>query len=160
MAPMSNKAALLEALAPVLEIVRTVDPADPQAAAILSERLPLDDPRIAAVARTLRAAVAAGENVCHREAGGVRYSRVLKAAGDDLSVDAVHMSAPGPGHLHPNGEMDLCFATDGTPTFDGNAPGWTVYPPGSWHVPTVASGTMDILYFLPGGAIQFGPKPS
>jgi hypothetical protein len=40
MAPMSNKAALLEALAPVLEIVRTVDPADPQAAAILSERLP------------------------------------------------------------------------------------------------------------------------
>ena len=59
---------------------------------------------------------------------------------------------------HPNGEVDLCFTVDGNPTFDGNAPGWTVYEPGSWHVPSVADGVMDILYFLPGGAIKFGPK--
>ena len=70
------------------------------------------------------------------------------------------MSAPGPGHTHPNGEIDLCFAVDGAPTFDGHPPGWTVYPPGSWHVPTVAGGVMDILYFLPGGAIRFEPQPA
>jgi hypothetical protein len=35
-----------------------------------------------------------------------------------------------------------------------------VYPPKSWHVPTVEHGVMDILYFLPGGAITFEPKPA
>jgi hypothetical protein len=70
------------------------------------------------------------------------------------------MAKPGPGHTHPNGEIDLCFAVSGAPRFDGNAPGWTVYPPNSWHVPTVEGGVMDILYFLPGGAIRFEPKPT
>ena len=56
--------------------------------------------------------------------------------------------------------MDLCFALDGDPTFDGNPPGWTVYGPESWHVPTVADGTMAILYFLPGGAIRFEERPA
>ncbi|HJL17019.1 MAG TPA: DUF4863 family protein, partial [Sandaracinaceae bacterium LLY-WYZ-13_1] len=76
------------------------------------------------------------------------------------SIDCVHMDRPGPGHTHPNGEIDLCFAVRGEPTFDGHPPGWTVYPPGSWHVPTVEGGVMDILYFLPGGAIRFEPNPN
>ena len=65
------------------------------------------------------------------------------------------MTAPGPMHVHPQGEIDLCFAEDGEPTFDGQPPGWVVYPPGSKHVPTVAGGKMLILYLLPGGAIEF-----
>jgi hypothetical protein len=68
------------------------------------------------------------------------------------------MSGVGPGHTHGNGEIDLCLAVGGTPRFDGHGPGWVVYPPGSWHEPTVTGGAMDILYFLPGGAIQFGPR--
>jgi len=156
---MSSKAALIEALAPVLEVVRGVDPSDPGAAAHLAATLPADDERITKLAAVLRDAVSAGTDVCHHEAGGVRFSRVKKPGDDGLSVDAVHMDAPGPGHTHPNGELDLCFAVSGEPTFDGNAPGWTVYPPGSWHVPTVAGGVMDILYFLPGGAIRFEPDP-
>ena len=154
---MAGKADLLRALGPLLDVVRGVDPSAPSAAQTLTEALPLDDPRVQAVATALREAVAAGVDVCHHEAGGVRYSRVLKPD-DGWSVDAVHMSSPGPGHTHPAGEIDLCFAVEGTPTFDGNPAGWTVYPPGSWHVPTVAGGTMDILYFLPGGAIRFGPR--
>ncbi|MCB9652306.1 MAG: DUF4863 family protein, partial [Deltaproteobacteria bacterium] len=106
----------------------------------------------------MRAGVEAGW-LCDREAGGVRFSRVQKSVEGGLSIDAVHMSAPGPGHLHPNGEIDLCFAVSGAPTFDGRAPGWTVYGPGSWHVPTVAGGVMDILYFLPGGAMEFMAAP-
>ena len=42
-----------------------------------------------------------------------------------------------------------------TQRFDGNAPGWVVYGRGSAHVPTVTGGEMLILYFLPGGAIEF-----
>ncbi|MEC7947559.1 MAG: DUF4863 family protein, partial [Myxococcota bacterium] len=94
-------------------------------------------------------------------AGGVRFGRLTKAttASRGFSIDAVDMNGPGPGHVHPNGEVDLCFALDGAPTFDGNPPGWTSYAPGSWHVPTVAGGRMAILYFLPDGAIRFGPRP-
>ncbi len=69
------------------------------------------------------------------------------------------MKGVGPGHTHERGEVDLCFVVDGDPRFDGNPAGWTVYPPGSWHRPTVTGGAMDILYFLPDGAIRFEERP-
>ena len=155
---MSDRETFLEALAPVLAVVANVDPAAPGAAACLAEALPLDGEVLTRVRALMRAGVEAGW-LCDREAGGVRFSRVQKSVEGGLSIDAVHMSAPGPGHLHPNGEIDLCFAVSGAPTFDGRAPGWTVYGPGSWHVPTVAGGVMDILYFLPGGAMEFMAAP-
>lgn len=147
------------ALEPVLAVVRTIDPADPEAKAKLEAELPYDGAAIIALRRVVREGVDEGW-LAPRENAGIRFGRVLKAEGDnDLSVDCVHMDQPGPGHTHPNGEVDLSFAVSGEPTFDGHAPGWTVYPPGSWHVPTVAGGAMDILYFLPDGAIRFEPKP-
>lgn len=155
---MNSRETLLDALAPVLKVVATIDPAEPGQAARLQEALPMDGELLTRVAALVREGVQAGW-ICDREAGGIRFSRVLKADADGISIDAVHMDQPGPGHTHPNGEIDLCFAVSGEPTFDGQPPGWTVYPPGSWHVPTVTGGVMDILYFLPGGAIQFGPKP-
>ena len=88
---------------------------------------------------------------------GIRFGRVAKDL-HGFSVDAVLMAVPGPRHKHPNGEIDLCFATAGEPRFDGNPPGWVVYPRESAHVPTVTQGEMLILYFLPGGAIEFDPR--
>lgn len=155
---MADLQTLLDALAPVLDVVATVDPDDPGALATLEEKLPLQSPALVRVKELFAEGRAAGW-LCDREAGGVRFSRVKKAGEDGLSIDAVHMSSPGPGHTHPRGEVDLCFAVEGEPRFDGRAPGWTVYPAGSWHVPTVTGGVMDILYFLPGGAIEFGPRP-
>jgi len=89
-----------------------------------------------------------------KEAGGVRFGRVAKEL-CGFSVDCVFMSSPGPRHRHPNGEIDLCFATKGEARFDGQPEGWVVYGKGSEHVPTVTDGEMLILYFLPGGAIEF-----
>jgi len=153
---------LVAALGEVIEVVRGVDPSQgAAAAAALSAAFPVDGPAMKALAALVRRGVEEGW-LCEREAGGIRFSRVAKAAHpgtSPLSVDVVHMGGPGPGHTHPNGEIDLCFAVSGAPTFDGQAPGWVVYPPGSWHVPTVAGGVMDILYFLPEGAIAFGPAP-
>ena len=157
---MTDLSSLQAWLAPILRVIETLDLRD---AAAARARLAADFPADGDVVQTLRAQFRAGRDagwLCDREAGGVRFSRVQKATDEvPLSVDAVHMSGPGPGHTHPSGEVDLCLAVEGTPTFDGNPPGWTVYPPGSWHVPTVAEGSMDILYFLPGGAIAFGPRP-
>lgn len=155
---MSARDTLLQALAPVLDVIKDIDPADAEAQATLHRRLPADSETLAEVAKLVRAGIEDGW-LCDKEAGGIRFCRLLKTTDESVSIDAVHMDKAGPGHSHPNGEIDLCFAASGNPTFDGQAPGWTVYPPKSWHVPTVADGVMDILYFLPGGAIKFGPKP-
>lgn len=156
---MANRDDLLAALAPVTAFVRTLDLKDPETAtAALNERFPLDGEELTRVRALLREGVEQ-RVVADRENGGIRFSRLKKADDDGWSIDVVHMDKPGPGHLHPNGEVDLCFGVSGEPRFDGREPGWTVYPPGSWHVPTVEGGVMDILYFLPKGAIEFGPRP-
>ena len=156
-----DRAHTLEVLQPVLDVVAGIDPADPDAEARLNAALPLDGEQMRTVADAITAGVRDGSLV-PREAGGVRFGRLTKALEQThgLSIDVVDMSGPGPGHTHPNGEIDLSFVLEGSPTFDGQAPGWFVMKPGSWHVPTVASGRMAIVYFLPGGAITFEPRPS
>ena len=98
--------------------------------------------------------------IAERGALPVKYGRVAKAGEETLgfSIDVVLMNGPGPLHRHPAGEVNYCVAIDGQPTFDGAPPGWVVMPPDSRHVPTVAGGTMLIVYLLPGGAIEFEPK--
>ena len=96
--------------------------------------------------------------LCEREGGGIRYGRVFKAedALHRFSVDVVDMQdIAGPHHSHPNGEIDLIMPLEGDATFDQRPAGWCVYPPGSAHRPTVASGRALVLYLLPEGQIQF-----
>ena len=104
-----------------------------------------------------RAAVAAGW-MCNREAGGIRYGRVVKpgAATHGFSVDVVEMDdVRGPHHRHPNGEIDMIMPlTDGA-RFDGRGAGWLVHAPESAHSPTVREAKALVLYLLPQGAIEF-----
>lgn len=159
---MSDKNTLLAALAPVIDLTATLDLRTAgEARAALSAAFPVDGP----VWQQLKTLFLEGRTagwLCDREANGVRFSRVKKSVNPDgdVSIDAVHMNGPGPGHTHGNGEVDLCFVVDGAPLFDGRPEGFVVYPPGSWHVPTVVGGTMDILYLLPSGAITFEDKPT
>lgn len=155
---MSNEATLTALVDRVLEVVATVDPDDAGAAAALASRLPLDGPLLLELRAALRSAIVE-RKVADRENDGVRFSRLRKAATPEgLSVDVVHMAKPALAHTHPRGEIDLCFAVNDGACFDGKPEGWTVYPSGSWHVPTVTGGAMDILYFLPGGAIAFDAR--
>lgn len=144
---------------PLVEILRGIDVGDPVAAVrTLQERAPLDGALVSGIRALVEAGAAEGW-LLPKENAGVRFGRVAKDLGG-FSVDAVLMSAPGPEHVHPNGEIDLCFARSGAPEFDGRPEGWVVYGPGSRHVPTVRGGEMLILYFLPGGAIEFLPSPA
>lgn len=155
------RSALLDALAPVLEVVGALSLADPAAAeAELERRLPLGGPTVESVRQGVLAGLSAGW-LTPRGEPGMRFGRLLKPGTHPtgLSVDAVQMDRPGPGHLHPQGEVDLCFALTGAARFDGRPEGWVVKAPGSWHVPTVSSGEMAILYFLPSGAIDFTASP-
>ena len=149
-----GKEGLVEALTPLVEALGGIDVGDPGAAcAEVAERLPLDGALVAEVRRRAEEGLGAGWLV-PRENGGIKFGRVVKDLGG-MSVDAVLMSGPGPRHRHPNGEIDLCFTRSGEARFDGHPEGWVVYGPDSTHVPTVRDGEMLILYFLPGGAIEF-----
>ncbi len=151
---------LLETLSPILQHLAGVDISSPSAAEDLNVSLPLDSELLLKVKSLVVNGINSGE-LTPRGEDGMRYGRVSKAVESSrgFSIDAVHMNRPGPSHTHPNGEIDLCFDLSGDPLFDGESPGWVVKKPGSWHVPTVTGGEMAILYFLPEGAILFGPRP-
>ena len=156
---MAHSDALMVALAPILRQLASCDPSQPDLAHQLDQQFPLDGEILTVVRKLLENGLSEGW-LCPRGEPGMSYGRLSKVSPDShgFSIDAVHMNQPGPGHHHPMGEIDLCFALSGTPRFDGRKPGWTCYPPGSWHIPTVTDGEMLILYFLPDGAIRFGPR--
>lgn len=140
-----------------MSVVAGVDPSDPDAArAALEAAYPSGGDDARALRDAMVAAIEAG-TLCERGDDTLKWSRLRKPEDNDhaLSVDVVWMSAPGPKHRHPNGELNLCFAIDGDPRFDGHPEGWVVFPPDSAHVPTVTGGRMLIAYFLPEGAMEF-----
>lgn len=148
-----SKDQFVELLRPLLQALQGIDVDAKDAAARAERAAPVASAVVAAVQAAAVANIAS-DWLLPRAQGGIRFGRVAK----DLlgfSVDAVLMAVPGPRHRHPNGEIDLCITTKGDPRFDGKPAGWVVYGKGSAHVPTVTGGEMLILYFLPGGAIEF-----
>lgn len=133
------------------------DLSDPTAArAALEAAYPARGPHAQVLRAALRQAAQDGV-ICDRGGEAIRYSRLCKpeATPHGLSVDFVWMTGPGIHHRHPRGEVNLCFAVEGQPQFDGQPEGWVVFAPDSRHVPTVTGGRMLIVYFLPGGAVEW-----
>jgi len=123
----------------------------------LNDTWPAGSPTYERLAQACRTGAAEGW-LCNREAGGIRYGRIVKPTPrtHDFSVDVVRMEdLAGPHHVHPNGEIDLIMPLAAHATFDGRPAGWCVYEPGSAHRPTVSNGAALILYLLPQGAIEF-----
>ena len=123
----------------------------------LNENYPADDDFF----RRMEALCAAGEKegwLCAREAGGIRFGRVIKPGetAGRFSVDVVRMeNVKGPHHVHPKGEIGMIMPIEGEAKFDDTAHGWYVYEPDSAHWPTVSGGSAYVLYLLPDGAIEF-----
>lgn len=123
----------------------------------LSGLLPVRGDRYRAIEAACAQAIGEGW-MCNREAGGIKYGRVIKAGQEThgFSVDVVDMEPiAGPHHRHPNGEIDLVMPVEEGAEFDGRGAGWVVYGPGSAHSPTVTRGRARVLYLLPAGAIEF-----
>lgn len=142
---------------PLLDAAKDLDLTDPAAAeATLRARLDPEGDDARALTAELRELLDAGAIAENGELP-VKWGRVAKAGPetDGYSIDVVLMNGAGPRHRHPRGEIDYCIALDGEPTFDGRPPGWVVLPSDSVHVPTVAGGTMLIVYLLPEGEIEF-----
>lgn len=148
-----SKEQFVELLRPLAQALTAVDVAAKDGAAQAERQAPF----AGAMVQAIRAAAVANRDsewLLPKAMAGIRFGRVAKDL-HGFSVDAVLMDVPGPKHRHPNGEIDLCFATAGDPRFDGKPAGWVVYGKDSVHVPTVKGGEMLILYFLPAGAIEF-----
>jgi hypothetical protein len=152
---MSNDA-VVQALTPLLQRLRTLDLGDTEAT---REALNREFPLSGDWASELRALTETGLKegwLCGREAGSTRFSRVAKPdAAHGYSVDAVLLWGDGPWHKHTNGEVNCMLAIDGEPEFCGYKEGWAVFAPGSAHVPSVKGGKMLIFYMLPGGAVEW-----
>ncbi len=132
-------------------------PVDAALGVFLAAEFPDSGAQFQEIFKACQEAVAAGW-MCAREAGGIRFGRVIKAsaATHGYSVDVVEMAdVVGPHHRHPQGEIDMIMPLEGEAKFDGHGRGWLVYGPGSAHRPTVTGGRALVLYLLPDGAIEF-----
>lgn len=143
----------LSLLKPLAVRLGAIDVQATDAARQVQRALPFRGGLVSAVRRAAMAAIDSPW-LLPKSNAGIRFGRLTKDLGG-FSVDAVLMDQPGPRHRHPNGEFDLCFARSGSARFDGSPEGWVVYGVDTVHVPTVTDGEMLILYFLPGGAIEF-----
>ncbi len=130
---------------------------DSQLDARLNAEVPAGGAEFNKIFEACQDAIAAGW-MCNREAGGIRFGRVIKPSDaiHGFSVDVVVMdSCRGPHHRHTNGEIDMIMPLDAGAKFDGRGKGWLVHPAGHAHSPTVTGGKAIVLYLLPGGAIEF-----
>jgi hypothetical protein len=143
-------------ITPVTEFVQD-KPLDAKLEAELNAAYPAGGPAFKGIVEACNQAIAAGW-MCNREAGGIKFGRVIKPGPDTqgFSVDVVEMKdIKGPHHRHPNGEIDMIMPLTPAAKFDGRAAGWLVYGPDSAHSPTVSGGRALVLYLLPQGAIEF-----
>lgn len=148
---------MLDTFRPLLEAAHGLDLTNPvRARAELQQRFSPVSPAAQSLRSELLRLYEEGK-IAQNGALPVRWGRAAKATPEtlDQSIDVVVMNGPGPLHRHPRGEVNYCIALEGAPRFDGQEPGWVVFPPESRHVPTVSGGTMLIVYLLPQGQIEF-----
>lgn len=147
--------ALLQALGPVFDALEGLDLTDRAVAeATLTERCAHATDALTAA---LLDAHQAGTLTPKQAGPSIAFGRPFKPseATRGFSVDAVDIAGAGAGHAHPDGEVSWCVPLEGEPVFEGARAGWVVLPPGSRHVPEVTGGRMLIVYFLPGGSIDW-----
>jgi hypothetical protein len=147
---------LLETLLPV---VHEIERAEWNAA--LADHLNTRFPADGILFRTMEAICADGIETDWMELAGEEVrkgGRVIQPGPQsaELSVDVVQLiDFTGPHHRHPNGEVCAIMPDREDGRFDNNPRGWAVYPPGSQHWPSGTGGRVRILFFLPGGAIEY-----
>lgn len=158
---------LLELLTPILVEVASLDPgsrtSDEQTdelERILESKFPWDGERIQAIGQEIERGVADGW-LCNRGDDSARFSRLAKPTDDTagLSIDVVSMTGDAVDHTHPNGEVTIGFPAAGedaqTVKFEKRPPGWVFCRAGSRHIPHVDGGRMNLIYFLPDGAVEW-----
>lgn len=160
-------ARLRELLAPLLAKVASLRPEDrhdeasvAELESLMEESFPYAEEHVQAVGAEISRGVKDGW-LCNRGEADSRFSRLAKPAKSThgLSVDCVSMTGMAIDHTHTKGEVTIGFAADGADPqavrFEGRAAGWIFLGPGSRHRPHVEGGRMNLIYFLPDGAVEW-----
>jgi 2-hydroxylaminobenzoate mutase len=158
-----HKPALLQAVHELLAFV-----GDQPLGLALEQRLndhygPTTD-RYASLLTLLRHGIEEGW-ACYSEITGPDYRRgriaEASAGTQGFTVEGGKLrNVLGNYHCHPRGEINMIGPVDPTGQFCGHGAGWKVFPPDSRHYPTVTGGTVTMLFFLPGGEIEYMDPPA
>jgi hypothetical protein len=157
-------APLLSVLEPMLARLAELEPercTTPESSRALEATLEREFPHAGAQVQALGELLARGIQegwLADRGAPEARFSRVAKPspATHGFSIDVVSMIGAGAEHTHPRGEITIGFPAERDSChFEARPPGWVVLGPGSRHVPTVTGARMNLIYFLPAGAVEW-----
>ncbi|WP_166363525.1 DUF4863 family protein [Pseudomonas akapageensis] len=153
-----SKPEMMEAVASLLLFLKD-KPLDKQLEAELNEHFGATTEAYAKLLRLLRKGIEEGW-ACYAQIDGPDYCRGQLAKATDnpngYSVESGMLrDVQGNYHLHPRGEINMIGPVDDGATFCGSGAGWKVFEPGSQHYPTVKGGKVTMLFFLPGGEIQY-----
>lgn len=149
-----SKSTLFELFSPIADLIAS-QPITADLQYKLENTYPLSHPNIQMIKKLCQEGIRDGW-IQMRGKPALQFCNLHRQnAQSSIRIDMVDMTGVGPGHTHLSGEANLCFATEGRPSFDGLLEGWVVKPPNSWHQPTVTGGRMLIIYFIPNGQIQF-----
>lgn len=164
----TNPDELVELLRPILARIAELAPqaqTSDEAARALEATLEREFPHAGEHAQTIGRALAKGVAdgwLADRGEPDSRFGRVAKPSErtHGLSIDVVSMIGPAVEHTHPQGEVTLGFPADlegdaQSCQFEARDPAWVFMPPGSRHVPTVTGARMNLVYFLPDGAVEW-----
>ncbi len=157
-----HKAALLDAVHALLAFIGE-RPLDAALEAQLNDHYGAQTGRYATLLRLLRQGIDEGW-ACYAEIDGPDYKRgrIAEASAQTrgFTVESGKLrNVLGNYHRHPRGEINMIGPVDPTGRFCGNGAGWKVFPPDSCHYPTVTGGTVTMLFFLPGGEIEYKNPP-
>lgn len=158
-----SKPAMLEALHELLDFIGDKS-LDQELELQLNDRYGASTYRFNVLLTLLRTGIVEGW-ACYNEITGPDYRRGRIAEASDathgFTVESGKLrNVLGNYHRHPKGEINMIGPVDATGQFCGHGAGWRVFAPDSSHYPTVSGGTVTLLFFLPGGLIEYKDAPA
>ena len=97
------------------------------------------------------------------EGAGYNRGRIAEASRETRGMrveSGLMRDVVGQYHRHTRGEVNLVVPMDPEAQWCGHGAGWVVYPPGSEHFPTTTGGQAVMMFFLPGGEIEYKDPPA
>lgn len=157
-----HKPAMMAAIGRLLDFIGG-RPLDSELEKDLNDRYGAATDGYAELLRLLRIGIDEGW-ACYAEIDGPDYrrGRLAKPTPETqgFSVESGMLKdVLGNYHRHPLGEINMIGPVDPTGRFCGYGAGWKVFEPNSQHYPTVSGGKVTMLFFLPGGEIEYMPAP-
>ena len=157
-----HKAELLERVCKLCESIRAM-PLDATLEARLNREYGEGTESYARLVQLLKLGVEEGW-VAYADIEGKDYrrGRIAEPSREtsNMSVESgLLRDVKGEYHCHTNGEINMIIPLEEGAQFCGHGAGWRVFPPMSEHFPTV-TGRALMMYFLPGGEIEYRTPPS